>query len=80
MRTFFAFLIVSFSIVFNQLLISAIFYFLWPLVSGKYFGFLPDVYLSPPFWDIVIVFIIIDVLRTVVVGSKTNSIKIDWKK
>jgi len=56
------------------------FWIIWTLlgIGRKYFTFLPEIYLAPPFWDCVGVFIVVPILYNIFV-PKFISISNDQK-
>lgn len=47
-------------------------YFLWNYVAPKYLGFIPNLYQSLPFWDIVWIVMLISVIKHVVFSGIFN--------
>lgn len=58
------------------------FWFLWTYCSlgRKYFGFMPEVWLSIGFWDCVGVFVILSIIRAVLPTLSSSSSSSEIKK
>jgi hypothetical protein len=56
------------------------FWFIWTIldIGKKYFSFLPEIYLSPSFWDTVGVFIVVPIAYSIfipkIVGVSNNQV------